>query len=146
MFLTVYFTLILLYRPPHPKIKTFITEISQITSLISSPNTILLGDFNIHVNNPSSIPNFHQLLYEHFLTQHVSFPTHIHGNTLDLIITPSDYTTLSNIHRDLLISDHYAICFTLAFPIPHIPIQFTKYRNISSINYLSFSNYILTAV
>ena len=141
-----YFTLILLYRPPHSNIKTFITEFSIITSLISSPNTILLGDFNIHVNNPSSTPNFHQLLYEHSLTQHVSFPTHIHGNTLDLIITPSDYTTLSNIHRDLFISDHYAICFTLTFPIPHIPIKFTKYRKISSIYYLSFSNHILTAL
>ena len=52
-----YFTLILIYRPPHSNFKTFITELSQITS-----NTILLGDFNIHVNNPSSTPNFHQLL------------------------------------------------------------------------------------
>ena len=69
-----------------------------------------------------------------------------YGNTLDLIITPSKYTTISNIYRDLLISDHYAICFTLAFPIPHIPIQFTNYCKISSINYLSFSNHIPTAL
>ena len=129
-----HFTLILIYRPPHSNIQTFITELRQITSLISSPNTLLLGDFNIHVNTPSSTPNFHQLIYEHSLTQHVSFPTHIHGNILNLIITPSDSTIISNIYRDLLISDHYAICFSLAFPIPHIPTQFTQYRKITSIN------------
>ena len=141
-----HFTLILIYRPPHSNIQTFITELRQITSLISSSNTLLLGDFNIHVNTPSSTPNFHQLIYEHSLTQHVSFPTHIHGNTLDLIITPSDSTIISNIYRDLLISDHYAICFSLAFPIPHIPTQFTQYRKITSINSLSFSNHIITSL
>ena len=141
-----HFTLILIYRPPHSNIQTFITELRQITSLISSPNTLLLGDFNIHVNTPSSTPNFHQLIYEHSLTQHVSFPTHIHGNTLELIITPSDSTIISNIYRDLLISDHYAICFSLAFPIPHIPTQFTQYRKITSINALSFSNHIITSL
>ena len=141
-----HFTLILIYRPPHSNIQTFITELRQITSLISSPNTLLLGDFNIHVNTPSSTPNFHQLIYEHSMTQHVSFPTHIHGNTLDLIITPSDSTIISNIYRDLLLSDHYAICFSLAFPIPHIPTQFTQYRKITSINSLSFSNHIITSL
>ena len=43
-------------------------------------------------------------------------------------------------------SDHYDICVLLSFPIPHIPIKFTQYRNISYINTLSFSNYILTSL
>ena len=36
------------------------------------------------------------------LTQHVNFPTHIHGNTLDLMLTFTDSKLLTNPLSDIL--------------------------------------------
>ena len=50
---------------------------------------IILGDFNIHVNDESdeNAHNFMDIIMALGLEQHVNFPTHKAGNTLDLVIT-----------------------------------------------------------
>ena len=52
-------------------------------------NTILIGDFNIHVNDLESneVLLFNQTIEALGLNQHVTQPTHQKGNILDLIIT-----------------------------------------------------------
>ena len=43
----------------------------------------ILGDFNLHLDTPSSQTNdFNDLLSTFDLNQHVNFPTHIHGHWL----------------------------------------------------------------
>ena len=51
------------------------------------------------------------------LTQHVNFPTHIHGNTLNLILTFTDSKLLNKPpFRHTLLTDHYSIDFTITMP------------------------------
>ena len=65
-------------------------ELFDLTSNIHTSNTILMGDFNIHINQqtPISIALLHTLETLN-LRQCIDFPTHNIGNTLDLVITPS---------------------------------------------------------
>ena len=50
---------------------------------------IILGDFNIHVNDESDVNahNFMDIIMALGLEQHVNFPTHKAGNILDLVMT-----------------------------------------------------------
>ena len=50
---------------------------------------IILGDFNIHVNDESdeNAGNFRDIIMALSLEQHVHFSTHKAGNTLDLVMT-----------------------------------------------------------
>ena len=74
------------------------------------------------------------------VTQHVKIPTHRHGHTLDLIITPAK-TTLNPIitSSHIITSDHYPI-FTSINVRPNTPPPLTTftYRRINSIDYPKF--------
>ena len=70
--------------------------------------------------------------------QHITFPTHTSGNIIDVIISPSDSSLISSTNQSLLISDHFAINFTLSFPVPLDQSFIRNYRNISSINIKEF--------
>ena len=109
-----------------------------------SPTVILLGDFNIHIDNPSSIftNDFTSLLDCLGITQHVNLPTHNKGHILDLIcctnITPTNlYIT------DLPISDHKAVHFDIHTQLHRIKEQRTiSFRNIKHINTTDLSTLI----
>ena len=80
---------IIMYRPPNLEFQDFIKDfLSHVPQNITS-NTILPDDFNIHVNKTSlgSSIDFKDLLSNNNLKKHITFPTHICGNILDLIIT-----------------------------------------------------------
>jgi hypothetical protein len=71
-------------------------------------NLVVSGDFNIHVDDISSVHTKHFLdLLDLFgLTQHVTCPTHTQGHTLDLIITRQE-TSINSILVDVpFYSDH----------------------------------------
>ena len=58
----------------------------------------ILGDFNLHLDTPSSqTDDFTDLLSAFDLNQHVNVPTHSHGHWLDLFISRSTTQTLSSI-------------------------------------------------
>ena len=52
-------------------------------------NLVILGDFNIHINNMDSedIHQFLQTIEAMGLKQKVEYPTHIEGNILDPVFT-----------------------------------------------------------
>ena len=72
----------------------------------SSTNSsfIICGDFNIHTTSRDSV-NFLNTLDSCNITQHVHSATHLHGHTLDLILT-SDSSLVSNVVVSDYISDH----------------------------------------
>ena len=77
------------------------------------------------------------------LTQHVNFPTHQAGHTLDLIITTKDSTLSPTITHSLVSpSDHFPI-FTSIVISPPSPPPLTKhfFRCIKSIN---LNNFVLS--
>ena len=69
----------------------FINDITDhLTSLLlATTNNVILGDFNIHINDMSSndVVIFNDILMALGLTKHVTTITHAKGNILDLIFT-----------------------------------------------------------
>ena len=73
-------------------------------------NFIMTGDFNFHVNDKKDLDTgkFSQILDSYNLTQLIQMPTHLSGNTLDLLITSAPNKELfSNFKSGFYISDHF---------------------------------------
>ena len=89
----------------------FIKEFTPILQeeLYTLNNLLILGDFNYHVNkvdNPYA-KSFLGLLESFELKQHIDIPTHIKGNTLDLVISRDDELRPTNLCTDTSVSpDH----------------------------------------
>ncbi len=100
-----------------------------------SPNVIMLGDFNIHIDNASNAftSYFLSCLDCFGMQQFNTLPTHSKGHILDLVccygITPFNFTA-----SDLSISDHLLVSFCAQLAvfkvIPCRPITFRNIKNI----------------
>ena len=112
----------LLYRPPESSLSTFFTEFGDMIEQHCScaKKTIVLGDFNFHVDDASCprAAHFKDLVTSLGLTQHVHMPTHKSSHTLDLILTQdSQPLEVSILGIDSSIpSDHFTVLFTLNLP------------------------------
>lgn len=148
---TAPYILLNIYRPPLLSKTTFISEFtSLLEDFISSPSELIItGDFNLHVDDPTApyVASFLDLLDTFNLTQHISFPTHDSGHTLDLFITRSSSTLLSSVdHTFSPISDHRVLLSTLAIPTKSRLPRITKQtRATNSINIADFSYDVLTS-
>ncbi len=123
-------TLCLAYKSPNATD----VQISELTSVIEDlanvDNLIILGDFNCPDIDWQSLTagsqfstRFCDLLYNHNLAQLVISPTHVKGNTLDLVITNSE-DIFNNIWVDPdhnIYSDHYQVHFSIAASKPSKP-------------------------
>ena len=79
----------------------------MLVEFLSSTNSsfIICGDFSIHIDTTSrDSVNFLNTLDSCNITQHVHSATHLHGHTLDLILT-SDSSLVSNVVVSDYISD-----------------------------------------
>ena len=80
----------------------------------------MAGDFNIHIEsqNESYGMEFLSLIQQYSLHQSVSFPTHIHGGFLDLVISNNEnFLPSSSVHVQYdKLSDHYPVFFDLLPP------------------------------
>ena len=109
-----------LYRvPPSVQNKiqksSFITDFGDLIEQTSnlSEKLIILGDFNIHVdnNNDSEANQFLDLLDAFGLKQHVSGSTHVRGHTLHLVISRDSDNIVQNCEVGSFASDQNAITF-----------------------------------
>ena len=95
---------------------------------------ILLGDFNIHVNNtqsPDTI-NFNDFLDSFGLTNKVTFPTHHLLNTLDLIIVEKESINVQHIRQGFLFSDQHMVHFNLIIKLliqNKVKVTYRKLKN-----------------
>ena len=148
---TAPFILFNIYRPPSSSKPTFIAEFTSLLEdfISSSSELIITGDFNLHLDDPSApyVASFSDLLDTFNLTQHISFPTHDSGHTLDLLITRSASTLVSSIDQTYTpISDHKVILSTLTIPTQSRSPRITKLiRPINLINTADFSNDIFAS-
>lgn len=99
------------YRPPKHD-SNFLSEFYDFMSIIltSHDKIILLGDINFHVNDhtDSRALDFLDLVACLNLVQHVQSATHMHGNTLDLVITRGvDISSIAKVP----VSDHFCAFF-----------------------------------
>ena len=111
------FTILVVYRPEPTQqnkycLSDFYEEFIQfLTHYHTYHNEVIItGDFNFHVNKPNDqkAQNFLKILDMFDLTQHISSPTHKHGNTLDLVITRKN-SALNDCFIGDLHSDHNCI-------------------------------------
>ena len=99
-------------------------------SSINSPYHIF-GDFNIHVHVPDGdVYKFMTFLDSCDLKQLVNEPTHLHGHTLDLNLSPSDQDTIVDVKICDFVSDHALVKCSIALPhqAAHIPNK-VQYRS-----------------
>ena len=83
---------IVIYRPGSQVItQSFFDDFNNLLESISTFSTslIILGDLNVHVDDPSNVHGRKLLnvLSSYNFTQHVNVPTHLLGHTLDLVMT-----------------------------------------------------------
>ena len=100
---------------------------------IDFKNLVILGDFNIHVNQilNSSTVHFSDILSSFNLKQLVNGPTHKLGNTLDLIVANTDETDIHDINVDFNnSSDHAYIFFRIG-----VDLKVCKKKTIVTSNY-----------
>ena len=111
------------HLPPLLKNKTtngmFIEEFIEFvsTTLPSHPNSMYIGDFNLHVSEEDTETDpaiFNDSIEAMGLYQHVGFPTHKSGNILDLILSDIQQTTsVMTTAPGPYLSDHRAVIATL---------------------------------
>ena len=64
----------------------------------------ICGDFNFHVDTTSNDGiKFLNLLEPYSVTQYVHTSTHLHGHALDLVLTPTKPTVVSNVWVGVLV-------------------------------------------
>ena len=109
--------LVIVYRPqsdsddhriPMTKFFNDLTDYLE-TIILCNEQLVIVDDFNIHVDvvSNSGSTKFRDLLESFCLQQHVVGPTHIHGHTLELIVTrQSDQVVRSTPRVDCYFSDH----------------------------------------
>lgn len=151
------FRLITLYRPPPSKknklsVDMFLRDFSSLLEVINlTPHKLIItGDFNFHVDvaNDKDAQNFTDLLDSAGLQQHISFPTHKKGHTLDLIISNKDSSSLIHSTASItdLPSDHYAVACKLDTPRPRPTKLLIRFRKIKQIDLAAFKVDISTSI
>jgi hypothetical protein len=134
------FMLLNIYRPPGPD-SIFLCELEEILSTLalSSQDLVITGDFNLHVDVSSQkTDQFLEILSSLDLKQHVKFPTHIHGHSLDLLISSAS-CSFSSVFQSDRISDHFTVIAEMIFNVPTRADRKTvTFRNLKDINLDAF--------
>ena len=141
--------IVVLYHPPYSSehnvpMSVFFNEFSDyLESLLLSKEPLLIsGDFNIHIDDAADADSFkfQDLLESVGLRQHVTQATHIHGHTLDLIITRySDQIIMNQPYMDRFISDHASVICDLLPAKPVMSIKRVCYRKLKRVNMTSLN-------
>ncbi|XP_052782951.1 uncharacterized protein LOC128219177 [Mya arenaria] len=138
-------TILGLYRPPSLGTELqFVSEFLQFLEEIlpSYSNLMILGDFNLHLDDGTSAStDFNNSLYSLGLEQHVTFPTQIEGNVLDLVI--SEVTNGINVlscEQGPYISDHCVIKVITYVKRENIKSESVSFRNFKAIDKSKFAN------
>ena len=135
--------LVNIYRPPysdaHPvSMSVFTSEFNEFIQeyLLCNIPLIITGDFNIHVDvDNHESRSFTDLLESFSCIQHVNFSTHLHGHTLDLIISrKSDNIIVGRPWPGPLLSDHFSVMCELNSVKPHVPSKKMSFRKIGCID------------
>ena len=149
-------SLLNIYRPPDSSnyAQPFSTFIDEFRTLLASFSTtkddfLITGDFNIHVDNfsDSHSSQLSSLLSSMNLKQHISFPTHSGGHTLDLVITSDDSNIISSTASlPISPSDHLPIVTTCSLSIPIVPTpSLVTFRKFSLIDINQFKDDIMNS-
>ena len=144
-----------IYMPPESSLSYVSSVVYFLTKLSSSfSKCIFVGDFNFPDIDWSALTGsssqsicFCNFVFDCNLAQHVSEPTHVKGNMLDLVLT-SPGVAVNHVtvhpHSVVYFSDHYAICFDLNCHASTAHISIHGYTfDFSNADYESMSTFLL---
>ena len=143
--------LCIIYRPPNQtNVTTFLDEISDYLSNVSlsSGQLLVLGNFNLHVDDCSNSRSndFLSSLSSLGLQQHVKTSTHRNGHILDLVLTPQDSSLiLTCVVQECGFPDHFPIFMQVAAKKPDLPRKKITYRKTKSITQESLHAALLSS-
>ena len=147
---SVIYHVVTIYRPPSnqknhiPSSKFFEEFANFLTDVVLFKGDLLIvGDFNFPLNNKgcSDTRQFNNIIESYNLRQHVLAPTHKLGNTLDLLLTRASDSGVKHIEvKNHLLSDHFAVHFSLSISRPSRPIKTINYRNYKNIDIPAFKS------
>jgi len=132
-----------LYRPPGAVSQTFCCQLADLLDqlILADQRFVLCGDFNCPGEGDNHISSeLHDVLQRYNLLQHVHEATHTGGNTLDLLLTPSDDASLvSEVSvRSTCFSDHHVISSRLCVPWHRPTVMHSQFRDLRRIDLTTF--------
>ena len=144
---STHMTILRIYHPPattqhKTSNSNFIDDLTQLLTTTGSENRniVLLGNLNLHIGNPED-PDADQLIttIKAFrLKQHIKFPTHQLGHTLDLITTESTTKHTCTPIPGPYLSDHRMVIIeTNNKKLTEIP-QYKEYRKLTEAAIMEF--------
>ena len=130
-----------IYHPPAKDGITnamFINDVTEHLSeiLTNKQNNIILGDFNIHIDDPldPEAGIFNDTMSALGLIQQVTCPTHTKGNTLDLIFSEmGDSIQFGKIHSGPMLTDHAIVFGELNLKKLKATTEVVTFRKIAAI-------------
>ena len=131
--------LVCIYRVLFISIVDFLDEIVTLFEMLvtTKENFILAGDVNIHmdVDDVTYTNKFKDILDMFNMIQHVDFPTHIQGHTLDVIVTFQDGPLIKNIiSNEYDVSHHFLVDFDASIDLEKREENEIMYRKIKNID------------
>ena len=114
-----------------------------LTGIAASPSkALIVGDFNIHwdTEDDPDAKRLRSTLDEAACVQHVNWPTHVAGHTLDLIISREKDNVVESAWASSLLSDHLASHGRLYISKPPLQKREVTARCFKRIDQDAFSN------
>ena len=149
------YDIFVIYRPPPSSanrlsVTLFKEELSILleSSVISDRQLLLVGDFNVHVDNSTNnMGSFFLDILTYFgLTQHINKPTHNHGHILDLVITRDQQSIAMLPVVNPAISDHNLVMFELKTHKPEKESKTVYFRKFKSLDIDKFCSLIRNSI
>ena len=106
--------LLVIYRYPNTSAVSFCNNLADILEnniCTLKGHCILTGDFNVHTEDAldNDTWTFNKMLDSLCMINHITFPTHKQGHTLNLFIEEENSPLIMKVTRGHLISDHHFI-------------------------------------
>ena len=133
-------TVLGIYHPPSGSAIKFLGELAEWLpkNALLDTNPIIMGDFNLHVNNENDKDsmNFLEMMLTLGLKQNVMFDTHKSGNTLDLIFTETNSTiSVKLVYKGEQLSDHSIVHMVLSLWKDKYEKRVIQFRDLTNLNY-----------
>ena len=135
--------LLAIYKYPNTSVVSFCNDLADILGnniLTLKGHCILTGDFNIQLDDASdnNTRTLNDMLDSLGMINHVTFPTHKHGHTLDLFIEEGNSLLITKVTRGHLVSDHHFIHAHLNIYKNKPKVNEVTYRKYKLINNITF--------
>ena len=131
-----------IYRVLFVPVTVFLEEIVQLfENLVALKNDMILaGDINIHMDTNESYTNkFKEILNDFNIKQHVHFPTHIQGHTLDVVATFGENPIVSGVEASPYdVSHHHLLDFKISVKPELKAVKEVMCRNVKNVDMEKF--------